>query len=144
MTFVSVTRLRLRSVRFLPSFLWSNFFVNGQIVRAKGFLRGRLLVDKKLTFWTTTAWSDVPCMRSFRDSGAHKRAMPKLANWCSESTSVHWEQENDQLPDWKQAYDRLVREGRVIYVNNASADQKERKFAEPRSSSKIQQELRPR
>lgn len=121
-----------------------NLLVNRQITGMRGFLRARLLVDKKLTFWTASAWSDVPSMRSFRDSGAHKRAMPKLANWCSEATSVHWEQGDDQLPDWKKAYDGLVRDGRVIYVKIPSKDQKERRFAEPRSSSKIQQELRPR
>jgi hypothetical protein len=70
--------------------------------------------------------------------------MPKLASWCAEATSVHWEQADDQLPDWKNAHDRLLRDGRVIYVKIPSADQKERRFAEPRSSSKIQQELRPR
>jgi hypothetical protein len=144
MAVISVTRLRLRSVRFLPQFLWANFVVTRQIAKTSGFLRGRLFVDAELTFWTTTAWNDAGSLRSFRDSGAHKRAMPRLAKWCSEATTVHWDQLDDHLPDWKQAYDRLVREGRVIYVNNPSEFQKERKFPEPRLSGRLQRALTPR
>src|SRR5436853_2632705 len=103
MPIISVTRLRLRSILFLPQFIWTNTFVNRQIVRSRGFLRGRLLVDKALTFWTTTAWIDDSGMKAFRDSGAHKKAMRKLPDWCCESTSVHWIQDNDQLPDWNPA-----------------------------------------
>jgi hypothetical protein len=144
MPVVSVTRLKLGSIWFLPQFLLANNAVNRQIIKAAGFLRGRLLVDKGFTFWTTTAWSDEASLRAFRDSGAHKRAMPRLPKWCSEATSVHWNQDNDQLPDWNGAYDRIVKNGRVIYVKAPSDRQKEKQFPAPRSSSKIQQELRPR
>ena len=144
MPIISVTRLRLRSFGYLPQFLWANFLVNKQVVKAGGFLRGTLLVDKQLTFWTATAWSDVPVMKVFRDSGAHKQTMPKLQNWCCEATSMHWDQENDQLPDWKQAYDRLVKDGRALYVKKPSEHQKDRRFPAPHSTSKIQQELKPR
>jgi antibiotic biosynthesis monooxygenase len=144
MPVVSVTRLKLRLIWFLPQFLWMNNSVNRQIVKAPGFLRGRLLVDKGFTFWTTTAWNDEASMRAFRDSGPHKRAMPRLPNWCSEATSVHWSQDNDQLPDWNSAYDRILKNGRVIYVKSPSDRQKEKRFSAPRASSKIQQELRPR
>jgi hypothetical protein len=144
MPIVSVTRLRLRSFRFLPQFLWMNNSVNRQIVKARGFLRGRLLVEKGFTFWTATAWVDEASMRAFRDSGAHKRAMPRLPNWCCEATSLHWTQDNDQLPDWNRAFDRAVKNGRVIYVKSPSDRQKDKRFPPPRSTSKIQQELRPR
>jgi hypothetical protein len=144
MPVVSVTRLKLRSIWFLPQFLWMNNSINRQIVKAPGFVRGRLLVDKGFTFWTATAWNDEASMRGFRDSGAHRRAMPKLPEWCSEATSVHWNQDNNQLPDWNGAYDRILRNGRVIYVKSPSDRQKEKRFPAPRASSKIQQELRPR
>src|SRR5262245_44305071 len=116
MPVVSVTRLKLRSILVLPQFLLANNAVNRQIVKATGFLRGRLLLDKGFTFWTTTAWNDEASMRAFRDSGGHKRAMPRLPKWCSEATSVHWNQDNDQLPDWKDAHEHIVKDGRVIYV----------------------------
>ena len=103
-----------------------------------------MLGEKGLVFWTTTAWKDVAAMKAFRDSAAHKHTMPKLQGWCCEATSHHWDQENDQLPDWKQAYDRIVRDGRVIYLKAPSECQKDRRFPEPHVSSKIQQELRPR
>jgi heme-degrading monooxygenase HmoA len=144
MPIVSVTRLRIRSLRFLLQFLWMNSFVKRQIVKSYGFLRGRLLVDKGFTFWTTTAWSDEASMRAFRDSAAHKRAMPRLQNWCSEATSVHWSQDSDELPDWTRAYDRILKNGHVVYVKAPSEFHKERRFAAPNVGSKMQQELRPK
>jgi heme-degrading monooxygenase HmoA len=61
----SVTRLRVRSVRFFPSFLWRTFQSRRQVERAPGFLGGRLLIDSGLTFWTLTAWLSEETMRNF-------------------------------------------------------------------------------
>lgn len=143
MPLISVTRLRLRSIRFVPALLWHGRLVTREIIRVQGFLTGKLFVDAKLTVWTMTAWNDLTSMRAFRDTGAHKRVMPHLANWCSEATSVHWEQESDHLPDWERAYERLVREGRVIYVKKPSGNQRERRFPEPCMPGRVQRDLRP-
>ena len=54
MAFVSVTHLRLRSVLFLPRFVWLKEQVVRQILKSPGFREGRLLVDAHLTLWTIT------------------------------------------------------------------------------------------
>ncbi len=144
MPVISVTRLKLGSLWFLPQFLWANNSINRQVARSRGFLRGRLLVDKGLTFWTTTAWNDEASLKAFRDSGPHKAAMRKLPAWCSEATSLHWTQESDNLPDWMQGYERILKDGRVVYVKSPSDRHKTKRFPAPRSLSKIQQEIRPR
>ena len=51
-----------------------------------------------LVFWTCTAWRDKEAMRAFMIGGSHVRAMPKLLNWCSEASLVHWESASDALP----------------------------------------------
>jgi hypothetical protein len=75
----SVTRLRVRSFRFLPGFLWRTFLSQRQVERGPGFVGGRLLVDSRWTFWTLTVWESEPAMKRFRGSGAHAKVMPQLA-----------------------------------------------------------------
>jgi hypothetical protein len=70
--------------------MWHTHASGKQLVRSSGFIKGKTLVDKNLTFWTLTAWETEPHMRSYRNSLAHKKAMPKLQHWCSEASLVHW------------------------------------------------------
>ncbi|WP_204259606.1 antibiotic biosynthesis monooxygenase family protein [Lichenicola cladoniae] len=78
MTFVSVTRLRIRSARFMPRFALYALNSLRQCKQAHGFLECSLLQDRKLTFWTMTLWRDQAAMRAYMTGGAHLRAMPKL------------------------------------------------------------------
>jgi hypothetical protein len=64
-------------------------------------------------------------MKSFMLSGAHRRAMPKLRNWCDEASVVHWTQPDSNLPPWEEAMDRMLREGRTSKVDHPSPAQKE-------------------
>jgi hypothetical protein len=66
---------------------------------------------------------DEPSMKSFMLSGAHRRAMPKLRNWCDEASVVHWTQPDSNLPSWGEAMDRMVREGRTSKVDHPSPAQ---------------------
>ena len=59
-------------------------------------------------------------MRAFMLAGPHRRAMPKLLEWCDEASVVHWNQESPALPDWREAYRRMVEEGRPSKVNHPS------------------------
>jgi hypothetical protein len=140
---VSVTRLRVRSLRYLPAFLWNTFFADRQVARSDGFLGGRLLVDRRHTYWTLTLWKSEQAMKAFRGSGAHAKVMPKLAEWCDEAAYMHWSTESVVVPSWKEAYERLVSEGRLSRVNHPSPDHEARKFAEPRLSPPIGKEMRP-
>ena len=121
MIFVSLTRLRLRSFRFLPWFGYYAVRSRRQVSRAAGFQHGALLADKKWTFWTMTAWDSQESMRSYMTSGAHKRAMPRLMHWCDEASVAHWAQEETNLPSWTEADRRMRESGRSSKVNHPSA-----------------------
>jgi hypothetical protein len=130
--FVSVTRLRIRSFRYLPAFLLNTFLSERQAKRAPGFLGGRLLIDSGLTFWTLSAWDSESSMKAFRGSGSHARIMPRLVEWCNEASYTHWISEEGSIPSWPEAHERLVRDGRLSHVNHASSAHEARHFAAPR------------
>jgi hypothetical protein len=121
MAFISVTRLRVRSLLYLPQFIWRTLQSVRQTERASGFLGGRLLREARNAFWTMTAWEDEAAMNAFRGSGAHRGAMPKLLNWCDEACVVHWDQETAELPTWIEAHRRMVNEGKRSKVNHPSS-----------------------
>ena len=132
MPFLSLTRLRLRSVRFLPVFALYTIRCNRQVKRSGGFLGGSLLPDRKLTFWTLTMWDREEAMRAYMVSGAHKEAMPHLMNWCDEASVTHWDQTEDNLPSWEEADRRMRASGRVSKVRFPSADHAGLTYREPR------------
>ena len=59
-------------------------------------------------------------MRAYISSGAHRRVMPKLKDWCDEAYITHWEQESVELPAWQEAHQRITESGRRSKVNNPS------------------------
>jgi hypothetical protein len=140
----SVTRLRVRSLRFVPLFLWKTFLSQRQVLRTPGFLGGRLLVDSGLTFWTLTGWESEQAMKAFRGAGAHARVMPRLAEWCNEAAYAHWVQTGDTVPTWDEAYERLAADGRLSRVARPTRNHSERQFARPRLSPLIGQNLKPK
>ncbi len=134
MLFVSVTRLRLRSIRFLPFFAVYAFRSLAQVEKAPGFLGGSLLPDRSWTFWTMTSWDSQQSMRSYMTAGFHKSAMPHLLNWCDEASVVHWEQPQDHaaLPSWTEADARMRNEGRASKVRHPSPQHATLSYREPR------------
>ena len=120
MPLISVTRLRVRSFRYMPGFLWYTLRSNRQAKRADGNLGVGLLNDAHSTFWTRTAWVDESAMRAFMLAPPHSIAMVKLLDWCDEAYLVHWTQESAELPDWREAHRRLVAEGRRSKVRHPS------------------------
>jgi hypothetical protein len=135
MTFVSITRLRVRSWRFVIPFFIDAQLSLRQAKYAQGFLGGALLQDRKFTFWTATLWRDQDAMRQFMLNGPHKRSMPKLLNWADEASVVHWIQEDAKLPDWMEADRRMRAEGRPSKVRNPSAVHQQMKFTLPRAAN---------
>ncbi|HEV2705994.1 MAG TPA: antibiotic biosynthesis monooxygenase [Pyrinomonadaceae bacterium] len=120
MALISITRLRIRAWRFLPAFLVYSLLSARQSKRAPGNLGLMLLRDANRAFWTATAWRDEAAMRAFMMSGAHRRAMPKLLDWCDEAALVHWTQETHDLPDWQEAHRRMLADGRRSKVRHPS------------------------
>ncbi len=132
--FVSVTRLRLRSVRFLPAFAVHAVRSDAQVRRAAGFRSGALLPDRRLTFWTLTTWDGEADMRTYMTSGAHRAAMPKLMHWCDEASVAHWNEAAAEPPSWAEATRRMRAEGRPSKLRRPSAAHASLDFAEPRLS----------
>lgn len=133
MAFVSVTRLRIRSVRFLPGFLLDFFRTQRQVRHSPGFSGGSLLADRRWTFWTMTAWDNQESMRRYMTGGAHRTAMPHLLDWCDEASVVHWEQPDAALPPWTEADRRMRQTGRPSKVRNPSPQHASLSFPAPRT-----------
>jgi len=142
MPFISVTRLKVKSVFLLPQFLKANSAAVKQLKVIPGFLGGKELIDKGLVFWTLTMWDDDSSMKSFRNNGAHKTNMQQLPYWCSEASYVHWVQQEAILPDWKTASEKLLLEGKLTKVRNPSANQLENKFPQIKWS-RLENNIKP-
>ena len=102
MQIVSVTRLHLRSVRFLPAFFWYSNKSARQAKKTAGNLGVNLRKTNGLAFWT----------------------MQKLPYWCDEAAFADWEQDSSQRPSWEEAAQRLGASGRLARVLYPSARQK--------------------
>ncbi len=143
MVFISVTRLRIRSIFYLPQFIWQTLKTGRQAERANGFLGGRLVREAGNIFWTLTMWTDEAAMRGYRSAGAHAYVMPKLLDWCDEASVVHWTQEPAELPSWPEAHRRLVDDGRPSKVNHPSPNQLAKQIPAPQLSDDAGQQLTP-
>jgi Domain of unknown function (DUF3291) len=124
MPLVSVTRLRLRSLRFLPAFAWYAQRSAHQAKRAAGNAGVLLRKTRGLTFWTMSVWRDEHAMAAFRGAPPHRDAMPRLAHWCDEASVAHWPIDAPGMPDWETAAGRLATGGRLSRVDHPSADQR--------------------
>ena len=142
MPLISVTRLRVRSFLYLPGFLWDTMQSVRQVQRSSGFLGGRLLVNTNYVFWTMTAWQDEAAMNAYRTGGAHRKAMPKLLNWCDEAAVVHWTQDSPEIPEWQQVQQHMSEQGRLSKVNHPSTVQTSQQIPAPQPS-RIAQTLKP-
>jgi hypothetical protein len=140
----SVTRLRVRSVRYLPPFVWETFLSQRQALRAAGFLGGRLLLDAHRTFWTLTLWESERAMKAFRGAAPHARVMPRLVEWCDEASYAHWIPTGTSAPSWPEAHEHMLAEGRLSRVAHPSPAHEARQFAKPRLRPLIALNLKPR
>jgi hypothetical protein len=134
MTFVSLTRLRIRSFRFVPLFALHTWRSLRQLKRASGFQTGAILSDRSWTFWTITVWDAEESMRKFMLSGAHKIAMAHLMDWCDEASVAHWSQPDTQLPSWTEADRRIRESGRASKVRHPSPQHASLSYKAPRTT----------
>ena len=119
--FVSITRLRVRGWRFVPTFLVLALRSAHQAKATPGNAAVAVLAEKRRTFWTRTIWDDEGAMRNFMRGEPHRRAMGKLANWCDEASVVHWTQASSEAPTWDEAWRRMRAEGRPSRVDRPTA-----------------------
>ena len=140
MPLVSITRLRVRSGRYLPAFFLAALRSAFQARRAKDNLAVTILREAHNTYWTRTLWADEAAMKSFMLSGVHRTVMPKLLKWCDEASVARWTQDSPQQPTWDEAHQRMQRDGRTSRVNHPS--EAHRRFHIPALEMKRSRELR--
>jgi hypothetical protein len=137
MPLVSITRLRVRSWRYLPAFLLGAFRAARQARLAAGSLAVSVLRDARLAFWTRTVWSGEKEMRAFTLSGVHRPIMSRLRRWCDEAAVVHWLQDDPEPPSWAEACRRLRQDGRTSPVEHPSEAQRRFDIPEPRTTAEL-------
>jgi hypothetical protein len=120
MPLASITRLRVRSIRYLPEFLLRALASVRQARRSPGCLGAGVRREAQLIFWTRTLWQDEPSMRAFMTTGPHRAVMPKILDWCDEASLTHWQQDSEDPPDWPTAETKMRTEGRVSRVRHPS------------------------
>ena len=125
----SVTRLHLRSGRFLPPFLWYTFRSVRQAKRTPGNLGVQLHRTNALAFWTLSTWQTIEAMKKFLFASPHQEAMQKLPQWCDEASFCDWEQTGTEWPSWDQAAEKLQGGGHLAKVLYPSEQQKAGKIA---------------
>ncbi|MEI2583438.1 hypothetical protein [Scytonema sp. PRP1] len=119
MVFISATRARVtRPLYKLPFSLHSILSIL-QLNRASGKLCAKFRWRPN-EFWTLIAWQDKASMLAYRNTGAHRRAMPKLTLWCDEASFVHWYQESAELPNWQAVEQRMMEQGKLVKVGHPS------------------------
>jgi hypothetical protein len=124
MAIISVTRLRLRSVLFLPSFLWYTRRSVQQAQRTPGNLGVRIRRTKGLVFWTLAMWRDNQAIRAFVPASPHREAVRNLPHWCDEAAFADWEQDKTDWPSWEIAQEKLATTARLVSVLYPSEKQK--------------------
>lgn len=117
---VSITRLRVRSWRYMPVFVAIALRTAWQAKAAPGNAAVVLLGEAQRTYWTQTIWTDESAMRAFMRASVHRRAMGELATWCDEAAVAHWMQPTPQAATWDEAWRRMQREGRPSMVDGPS------------------------
>lgn len=88
---LSITRLRVRSWWYLPSFLLISRACVKQALADPSFRGGSTFVGPGLTYWTATLWADVPSMKAYVLGEPHRTATKRLARWCSEAAITNLE-----------------------------------------------------
>lgn len=117
---VSITRLRVRSIWFLPLFALHAMRSATQAMKSEGIVNFETRVEDPFTHWTKTVWKDEPAMKSFRNSGAHQLAMRILSEICSEASYTRWQQETPEVPNWEQAHKAMLTQGKLSKLKNPS------------------------
>jgi hypothetical protein len=118
---VSITRLRIRTLRYLPLFALHAFRSGWQAREADGMVDFSTRAEDAYTHWTKTVWRNDAAMKQFRNHGAHQRAMRLLAEICSEAAYVRWEQQFPTVPTWEEAHEALLAQGKLSKLKHPSA-----------------------
>ncbi|HRK90945.1 MAG TPA: DUF3291 domain-containing protein [Anaerolineales bacterium] len=117
---VSITRLRVRSIFYMPMFLLHAMRTMTQAQKADGVAGVETRFEKNNVVWTKTVWKEESAMKKYRGSGAHQIAMRMLSEMCNEASVARWQQEDTNLPTWEEAHRRMLIEGKLSKVKHPS------------------------
>jgi heme-degrading monooxygenase HmoA len=135
MPVIVVTRLRLRDAAFFDEFFASAVAAAEQAQNSQGNLGAEVLAEANNTYWTRTAWQERDLMHAFVGSEPHLSTMGRIDDWCDEATFVDWDQPGADMPGWQDSYGRLIADGQVASLTNASAAHHARDFPAPVESA---------
>ncbi len=116
----SVTRLQLRSIRFLIPFMIAVLKIRTQANGAPGNLGIEVRKTHGLAFWTKTLWQSESALISFSTAGIHQTNKPNLQQWCNEAAHAHWPVAGARLPSWLEAEQALIKYGRLADLDHPS------------------------
>ncbi|MEO9964991.1 MAG: hypothetical protein ABJF11_04335 [Reichenbachiella sp.] len=109
--YVSITRLKLRSIWSLAKFGRQSNLVARQAKAAPGNLMVKLSNRWFNTFYTITHWNSKEAMQQFMINGEHKKAMQQWAVYASEVKVYGFETMDP--PTWKEARLMVENKGRI-------------------------------
>ncbi len=118
---VSITRLRVRSIFYMPLFMLHAMRTMTQAQKADGVQGVETRFEKNNVVWTKTIWADEAKMKEYRGSGAHQIAMRLLSEICNEASVARWQQADTQLPTWEEAHQQMLINGKLSKVKHPSA-----------------------
>jgi hypothetical protein len=118
---VSITRLRVRSIFYMPLFMLHAMRTMTQAQKADGVQGVETRFEKNNVVWTKTIWADEAKMKEYRSSGAHQIAMRLLSEICNEASVARWQQADTQLPTWEEAHQQMLINGKLSKVKHPSA-----------------------
>jgi hypothetical protein len=131
MPLLSITRLRIRSIRFLPKFFWYAMQSTRQALKSDGNLAAKTFKDDGLVFWTCSIWEDELHMLNYMRSGTHKKAMPFLQHWCNEARTGHMTIPGKDFPSPAEMAHILLKFGKASKLNFPNENHQQQIFPEP-------------
>jgi hypothetical protein len=117
---LSITRLKVGRWGDLLKFLKTSQACINQAMADPQCLGLAVYVGPGLAFWTTTLWKDEVAMRGYLLSGAHREAMPHLAEWCSDACTASLEVDSMAFPTRDELPGLLSRRAKFSPVQNPS------------------------
>lgn len=117
---VSITRLRVRSIFYMPLFMLHAMRTGSQAQKAEGVRGVETRFERNNVVWTKSVWADESAMKSYRGSGAHQIAMRILSEICNEASVARWQQADAELPTWEEAHRRMLSWGKLSKVKYPS------------------------
>jgi len=131
MPVIVVTRLRLRDPALFDEFFGHAVAVAEQAQNSPGNLGADVLAEANNTYWTRTAWQERASMDGFVGAEPHLATMNRIDDWCDEATFVDWEQAGADMPDWQEAYRRLVADGQMSSLTHGTQANQSLDFPAP-------------